>query len=89
LHLNLSKSLVVCQLLLVVCSKIAKLQFWSNVFWSTIFLSYLTKGWKCSWHLIIIGYKDFLSYFLIRTTPCYLSTNEDTIWKVLILGFNI
>jgi len=35
------------------------------------------------------GYKDFLSYFSTRLTPCSHPTNEDNIWRLLNLGSSI
>ncbi len=55
----------------------------------TKILSHLTKGCKCWWHFINIGYKDFLSYSSTKATPCSLPTNEDTIQRFLNLRSNI
>ncbi len=76
-------------LVLVVCSKISKLQSYSKNSWLTQFLFNLTKGCKCSWHFTNIGYKVFLSYSSTRATPCSLPTNDDTIRRLLNLMSNI
>ncbi len=60
-----------------------------KISWLTKKQVYLTKGCRCSRHLINMGYKNFLSFSSIRTTPCSLPTNEDTIQRLLNLGFNI
>jgi hypothetical protein len=55
----------------------------------TLFFYDFIKGWKCSWHLTNIGYKNSLSYSSTRLTPSSCPTNENNIQRLLNLGSNL
>ncbi len=91
--LKISNSLLTNSLLLHLClqfvQKYPNYNLDKNVSWFATNLFDLTNGCKCSWHLINIGYKDFLTYSWIRATFCSFPTNEDIIQRLLNLGSNI